>query len=981
MATDSMAADEILDHTCEDIASIDQLMQDDAFVGRHIGPSDPDIQQMLDVVGADSLDGLIKSTIPADLMAKRPFELPVAESEVATLERLREFAAGVVPTKSFIGQGYFGTHVPNVILRNVLENPGWYTAYTPYQAEIAQGRLETLLMFQQMVMDLTGMDFANASLLDEATAAAEAMTLCRRANKKSKSQKFFVADDVHPQTLDVIRTRGEFQDFEVIVGPLEDVQNHEVFGALLQYPGSTGEIRDIEPVIQQIHQSGGLAAVATDLLALTLLKPPGEMGADVVLGSAQRFGVPMGFGGPHAAFFATRDKYKRSAPGRIIGVSKDRRGNTALRMAMQTREQHIRRDKATSNICTAQALLANMAALYAVYHGPEGLTTIATRVHTMTHLLRSALVKDGFNLVHDSFFDTLLVQFEDRKTRDSVIGFGQDIAVNLRIVGEHQIGISFDETTTLEDVFLVVDVLNRNDAVDEDGEIEVAGGDDDGGIPEGLERTTEFLQHDAFHLYRSETEMLRFLKRLENKDFSLTHGMIPLGSCTMKLNATVEMIPVSWPEFSNVHPFAPANQTDGYVAMIDELKSWLISITGYDDMSMQPNSGAQGEYAGLLAIVRYHQSIGQGHRKICLIPSSAHGTNPASATMMGLDVVVVKTDDDGNIDLDDLREKAAAHADNLSSLMITYPSTHGVFEETVREACDIVHEAGGQVYMDGANMNALVGLVAPGELGSDVSHLNLHKTFCIPHGGGGPGMGPIGVKEHLAPFLSGHVVSKDGAVASGDAAYAVSAAHYGSASILPISWAYINLMGGAGLKKATEVAILNANYIAARLKGHFEVLYKGRDGRVAHECIIDIRPIKGSSGISEVDIAKRLMDYGFHAPTMSWPVPGTIMIEPTESESKQELDRFCDALLSIRQEIRDVEEGRISAEDSLPRNAPHTVADLLDADWNRAYSRQQAIHPAAGSVRSKFWPSVNRVDDVYGDRNFVCACPPLSDYQ
>ena len=790
-----------------------------------------------------------------------------------------------------------------------------------------------------------------------------------------------MADDVHPQTLDVIRTRGEFQGFEIIVGALEEAGNHEFFGALLQYPGTTGQVRDIEPVIEQVHQSGGLAAVATDLLALTLLKPPGEMGADVVLGSAQRFGVPMGFGGPHAAFFATRDQYKRSAPGRIIGVSKDRRGNVALRMAMQTREQHIRRDKATSNICTAQALLANMAALYAVYHGPEGLTTIATRVHTMAHLLRSALVKDGFDVVHDSFFDTLLVQFENKSDRDDVIAFGQDIAVNLRIVGENQIGVSLDETTTLEDIFLVVDVLNRNDAVDEDGEIDIAAGDDDCGIPEGLERTTEFLQHDTFHLYHSETEMLRFLKRLENKDFSLTHGMIPLGSCTMKLNATVEMIPVSWPEFSDVHPFAPANQTDGYVAMIDELKSWLISITGYDDMSMQPNSGAQGEYAGLLAIVRYHQSIGQGHRKICLIPSSAHGTNPASATMMGLDVVVVKTDDDGNIDLDDLRAKASTHADNLSSLMITYPSTHGVFEETVREACDIVHEAGGQVYMDGANMNAMVGLVAPGDLGSDVSHLNLHKTFCIPHGGGGPGMGPIGVKAHLAPFLSGHVVGKDGAVASGDSAYAVSAANYGSASILPISWAYINLMGGKGLKKATEIAILNANYIAARLKGHFEVLYKGRDGRVAHECIIDIRQIKESSGISEVDIAKRLMDYGFHAPTMSWPVPGTIMIEPTESESKQELDRFCEALLSIRQEIRDVEEGRISLEGSLPRNAPHTIADLVDADWQRAYSRQQAIHPSPESVRSKFWPAVNRVDDVYGDRNFVCSCPPLSDYQ
>lgn len=974
-----MATDEILERACEDITSIDQLMQNDAFIARHIGPSDDDIAKMLDVVDAESLDDLMASTIPADLMAKQPFDLPVAESEVATLERLREFAAGNLPTKSFIGQGYYGTHVPNVIARNVLENPGWYTAYTPYQAEIAQGRLETLLIFQQMVMDLTGMDFSNASLLDEATAAAEAMTLCRRANKKSKSQTFFVADDVHPQTLDVIRTRGEFQGFEIVVGPLEEVGRRDVFGALLQYPGTTGEVRDIEPVIQQVHQSGGLVAVATDLLALTLLKPPGEMGADVVLGSAQRFGVPVGFGGPHAAFFATRDQYKRSAPGRIIGVSKDVRGNTALRMAMQTREQHIRRDKATSNICTAQALLANMAALYAVYHGPEGLKAIATRVHTMAHLLRSALLKADFDVVHKTFFDTLLVRFENQADRDRVIAFGHDVAVNLRIVGDDEIGVSLDETTTLEDVFLIVDVFDRNDAVDKDGEIDLSVSDDDlGGLPEGLERETEFLLHESFHRYRSETDMLRYLKRLENKDFSLTHGMIPLGSCTMKLNATVEMIPVSWPEFSEVHPFAPSRQTDGYVALIDELKSWLINITGYDAMSMQPNSGAQGEYAGLLAIVRYHQSIGQGHRKICLIPSSAHGTNPASATMMGLEVVVVKTDDDGNIDLVDLREKASAHADNLSSLMITYPSTHGVFEETVREACEIVHQNGGQVYMDGANMNALVGLVAPGELGSDVSHLNLHKTFCIPHGGGGPGMGPIGVKAHLAPFLPGHVGEAREPL---DPAYAVSAANYGSASILPISWAYINLMGGEGLKKATQVAILNANYIAGRLKGHYEVLYKGRHGRVAHECIIDIRPIKESSGISERDIAKRLMDYGFHAPTMSWPVPGTIMIEPTESESRQELDRFCNALLSIRQEIRDVEEGRMSAEQSLPRNAPHTIADLVDADWQRAYSRQQAIFPSAETARAKFWPSVNRVDDVYGDRNFVCSCPPLSDYQ
>lgn len=983
-----MATDEILQTACEETASLNQLMQNDAFVARHIGPSDDDITEMLSAVGSTSLDELIESTIPADLMAKQGFELPMAETEVATLQRLREFASGNVVGKSFIGQGYYGTHVPNVIARNVLENPGWYTAYTPYQAEIAQGRLETLLIFQQMVMDLTGMDFANASLLDEATAAAEAMTLCRRANKKSKSQQFFVADDVHPQTLDVIRTRGQFQGFEIIVGAPEEVSRHDVFGALLQYPGTTGQIRDLQPLIQIVHQNDALVAVATDLLALTLLKPPGEMGADVVLGSAQRFGVPMGFGGPHAAFFATRDQYKRSAPGRIIGVSKDRRGNTALRMAMQTREQHIRRDKATSNICTAQALLANMAAMYAIFHGPEGLTTIATRVHTMTHLLRSVLKREGFDVVHESFFDTLLVQFDSAQARDQVISFGHDVAVNLRSVADDQISISFDETTTLDDVFLVLDVFQLNDSVDQDDEIDLESEiDDGGGIAENLQRETTFLQHPCFHRYRSETEMLRFLKRMENKDFSLTHGMIPLGSCTMKLNATVEMMPVSWPEFADVHPFAPANQSDGYVAMIDELKSWLISITGYDAMSMQPNSGAQGEYAGLLAIVRYHQSLNQGHRKICLIPSSAHGTNPASATMMGLDVVVVKTDDDGNIDLDDLQTKATTHADNLSSLMITYPSTHGVFEETVRKACDIVHQHGGQVYMDGANMNALVGLVAPGELGSDVSHLNLHKTFCIPHGGGGPGMGPIGVKAHLAPFLPGHIGS--GGHSAGEKigddvcenAFAVSAANYGSASILPISWAYINLMGGDGLKKATQVAILNANYIAVRLKGQFDVLYKGRHDRVAHECIIDIRPIKEASGISEVDVAKRLMDYGFHAPTMSWPVPGTIMIEPTESESKQELDRFCDALLSIRQEIRDVEQGRVDVQDSLPKNAPHTMADLVDADWNRAYSRQQAVFPSPSTAVAKFWPTVNRVDDVFGDRNFVCACPPMSDYE
>ncbi len=987
-------AHEAHEHGCDEVASISQLLQGDAFIRRHIGPGEDEIQGMLDTVGADSLGGLMESTIPEPLLFKGDFALPEPESEAATLDRLRAYADEITVANSFIGAGYYGTHVPAVIARNVLENPGWYTAYTPYQAEIAQGRLETLLAFQQMVMDLTGMEFANASLLDEATAAAEAMTLCRRSNKKSKSQAFFVADDVHPQSLDVIRTRGKHQGFEIIVGPLEQLAETDCFGALLQYPGSTGQVRDIKPAIKTAQSAGALVAVAADLLALTLLKPPGEMGADVVVGSAQRFGVPLGFGGPHAAFFATRDKFKRTAPGRIIGVSKDSIGKTALRMAMQTREQHIRRDKATSNICTAQALLANMAAMYAIYHGPEGLKTIAQRVHVLTEMARAGLVQEGFEIVHENVFDTLLVQASSPEQRDEIIARGHASAVNFRIVGRDQIGISFDETKTLEDLFVVLDVFLGSDdqAVEigeEDREIEFGSVDlDAASIPDALVRQSEFLTHGVFHAYRSETEMLRYLKRLENKDFSLTHGMIPLGSCTMKLNATTEMAPVSWPEFSKVHPFAPESQTTGYREMVDELGRWLVEITGYDAISMQPNSGAQGEYAGLLAIVRYHESLDQGHRKVCLIPSSAHGTNPASATMMGLDVVVVKTDESGNIDLADLQDKAEQHADALSSLMITYPSTHGVFEQTVREACQIVHDRGGQVYMDGANMNALVGLVTPGDLGSDVSHLNLHKTFCIPHGGGGPGMGPIGVKKHLAPFLPGHVLAQSATDAdpnNGESAqghHAVSAAALGSASILPISWAYINMMGGRGLRLATEVAILNANYVAARLKGAYDVLYTGQNERVAHECIIDIRPIRESSGINEVDIAKRLMDYGFHAPTMSWPVPGTMMIEPTESESQAELDRFCDAMLQIREEIRAVENGQVPVEESLPRRAPHTLADLVDAGWERPYERQEAVLPnQANSGAGKFWPAVNRIDDVYGDRNFVCSCPPMSEYE
>ena len=943
------------------------------FSRRHIGPSTADVDAMLSVVDAKSLDDLIATTVPESILLKDGLNLPAAVSEYQAINRLRELANANQVKRSMIGMGYYGTHVPNVILRNVLENPGWYTAYTPYQAEIAQGRLESLLTFQQMVMDLTGMEIANASLLDEATAAAEAMALCKRASRH-KSDQFFVADDVHPHTLDVVKTRADYFGFELIVAPAETVGQHDVFGALLQYPGTTGQVRDLTPMIDQVHAAKGLVAVASDLLALTVLKPPGEMGADIVLGSAQRFGVPMGFGGPHAAFFATRDAFKRSMPGRVIGVSKDRNGKTALRMAMQTREQHIRRDKATSNICTAQALLANMAVFYAVYHGPDGIRTIAERTSGLARWAADQLVGAGFKLVHDDFFDTVTVETEEAQS--IVDRAAVEFNLNLRLVGPTQAGFSFDETTTTDDARALLSAFGVADAETLTPKLTAFGTDN----LESLKRESEFFQHPIFNRYHSETEMLRYLKRLENRDFSLTHGMIPLGSCTMKLNATAEMIPVTFDGFANIHPFAPANQWPGYQQMVDQLRDWLIEITGYDAMSMQPNSGAQGEYAGLLAIRRYHESLGQGDRDVCLIPSSAHGTNPASASMMGLKVVVVKTDTDGNIDLDDLRAKAEQHSDRLSSLMITYPSTHGVFEETVTEACDVVHQHGGQVYMDGANMNALVGIAAPGKIGSDVSHLNLHKTFCIPPGGGGPGMGPIGVKSHLAPFLPNHVVQPiDGL--SDENNGAVSAAQYGSAAILPISWAYIAMMGNAGMRQATQVAILGANYIAARLEEHFPVLYKGNNGRVAHECIIDIRPIKEATGITEVDIAKRLMDYGFHAPTMSWPVGGTMMIEPTESESLEELDRFCDAMIGIREEIRAVERGEITTEECVVHQAPHTMDDLVQADWNRAYSREQAVFPTPATRAAKFWPAVNRVDDVYGDRNFVCSCPPMSDYE
>ena len=940
-----------------------KLFQNDDFIRRHIGPSSVDIQSMLHSVGVNSLDELIETTIPKDILSETDGCLPAATSEHDALTKLQQYAKGNVVYKSFIGMGYYGTHVPAVVARNVLENPGWYTAYTPYQAEISQGRLEALLNFQHMVMDMTGMEVANASLLDEATAAAEAMALARRVNKTSANQ-YFVASNVHPQTIEVVKTRARYFGFEIIEGDISELPDSNVFGALVQYPGTFGNVSDIEPFIEKAHQQDAIVCVACDLLSLALLKPPGELGADIAIGNSQRFGVPVGMGGPHAAFFATRDAYKRSIPGRVIGVSKDVRGNTALRMAMQTREQHIRRDKATSNICTAQALLANMAGFYAVYHGPDGIKTIATRVHRLTQLLAEGLSKASLKVLNDSFFDTLTVEVSDAK---QVVQRATKQQVNLRHIDDKRIGISVDETTTVADIELLLDILGGEKADT------VA---DDFSIPSSLIRTSSFLEHPVFQSYHSETEMLRYLKRLENKDYSLAHGMIPLGSCTMKLNATTEMIPVTWPEFGNIHPFAPQDQWSGYREMIEELERWLIEISGYDAISMQPNSGAQGEYAGLLAIRRYHESMGQGHRNICLIPSSAHGTNPASASMMGLKVVVIKTDDNGNIDMEDLRSKTEQHADNLSSLMITYPSTHGVFEETISEACKLIQDAGGKVYMDGANMNALVGVTSPGAIGSDVSHMNLHKTFCIPHGGGGPGMGPIGVKKELAPFLPGHCSLNDS-----ENTYAVSAAPYGSAAILAISWAYIQMMGRDGLKMATQVAILNANYVAKKLEGHYEVLYRGRNDRVAHECIVDIRPIKEASGISEEDIAKRIMDYGFHAPTMSWPVSGTIMIEPTESESKQELDRFCDALISIRNEIREIETGKVTAEASVLRHAPHTISDLAESDWNREYDRRQAIAPAAGQLFDKFWPTVNRIDNVFGDRNFVCSCPPISDYQ
>jgi len=954
------------------LPSLSQLRDPEAFLRRHLGPDAAEQQAMLDSLGLGSRVELIEQTVPPGIRLNRALDLPPALDEQAALAKLRSYAEQNQVWTSLIGMGYHGTLTPTVILRNVLENPGWYTAYTPYQPEIAQGRLEALLNFQQLTIDLTGLELANASLLDEATAAAEAMALAKRV-AKSKSNLFFVDENCHPQTISVVQTRAEGFGFELIIDAVDNLNQHQVFGALLQYPDTHGEIRDLRPVIDQLHAQQALACVATDLLSLLLLTPPGELGADVVFGSSQRFGVPMGYGGPHAAFFASREEYKRAIPGRIIGVSKDARGNVALRMALQTREQHIRREKANSNICTAQVLLANIASCYAVYHGPQGLKRIAQRVHRLTCILAAGLERHGIQRINAQFFDTLTLEVGGAQT--AIIDSARAAQINLRILGRGRVGLSLDETCDENTVAKLFDVLLGADHglnVEQlDAETLVSG------IPDHLQRKTPYLRHPVFNAHHSETEMLRYLKQLENKDLALNQSMIPLGSCTMKLNATSEMIPITWPQFANLHPFAPREQALGYTLMIEELERWLCAITGFDAICMQPNSGAQGEYAGLLAIRKYHESRQQGARDICLIPSSAHGTNPASAQMAGMRVVIVECDEAGNVDLDDLKTKAAAAGDKLSCLMATYPSTHGVYEEGISEICEVIHQHGGQVYMDGANLNAQVGLARPADIGADVSHMNLHKTFCIPHGGGGPGMGPIGIRAHLAPFVANHpVVPIDGPLPQNGA---VSAAPWGSASILPISWMYIAMMGPQ-LADASEVAILAANYLAQHLSGAFPVLYTGRNGRVAHECILDLRPLKAQTGISEEDVAKRLMDYGFHAPTMSFPVPGTLMVEPTESESKAELDRFIGAMLSIRAEITEVQNGNWPAEDNPLKRAPHTLADVTGV-WERPYSIEQGITPDAHTKAHKYWPAVNRVDNVYGDRNLFCACVPVDDYR
>ncbi len=953
------------------------LEQKQDFIQRHIGSDAKQTHDMLAELGFDTIEELIEQTVPESIRLPQPFNVCDSRTETESLTELKELASQNQIFKSYIGLGYHPTIVPGVIQRNVLENPGWYTAYTPYQPEIAQGRLESLLNFQQLSIDLSGLDLASASLLDEGTAAAEAMALAKRVAKAKKANIFFIADDVHPQTIDVVKTRADMFGFEVVVGAAQDAVNHDIFGALLQYPGTTGAITDLTDLTAQIQAKKAIVAVAADIMSLIMLKAPGDMGVDVVLGSTQRFGVPMGYGGPHAAFFVTRDKYKRSLPGRIIGVSKDRSGNMALRMAMQTREQHIRREKANSNICTAQVLLANMAAFYAVYHGPQGLKVIANRIHRFTDILAAGLASKGVELVNDTWFDTITIK---PAAIEDVVARATEKRINFRTDVAGVLGISLNETTTRADIVELFDViLGEGHGLDIealDADILANGSTS---IPTAAQRHDDFLKHDVFNAYHSETEMLRYIKKLENKDLALNHSMISLGSCTMKLNATAEMIPITWPEFSDLHPFCPKEQAQGYVKLVDQFSEWLVEITGYDAISFQPNSGAQGEYAGLVAIKKYYEAKGEAHRNICLIPSSAHGTNPASAQMASMKVVVVECDSDGNIDLSDLRAKAEEMADNLACLMVTYPSTHGVYEETIVEVCEIVHEFGGQVYMDGANMNAQVGITSPGFIGSDVSHLNLHKTFAIPHGGGGPGVGPIGVKSHLAPFLPDHPLITVNDETKGNGS--VSSAPFGSAGVLPISWSYIALLGNEGLRRSTEMAILHANYLTKKLSEHYPVLYTGRNGRVAHECIVDIRPLKDSSGVTEMDIAKRLMDFGFHAPTMSFPVAGTLMIEPTESESKAEIDRFIEAMITIRKEIERVESGEWTVEDNPLHFAPHTQADVLQGEWDRAYDRMYAAFPVPAVAANKFWPTVTRIDDVYGDRNLICSCPAVDSYR
>ena len=947
----------------------------DTFVRRHIGPSEADIEAMLTALGYSSLDEFIDATIPGSIRTKSPLGIGNPRTEHDVLAEIRGIAVQNKVFRSYIGLGYHDTLVPPVIQRNILENPGWYTAYTPYQSEIAQGRLEALLTYQTVVIDLTGLPIANASMLDEGTAAAEAVNLAYAVKGKDGKETVFIDKSCHPQTIDIVKTRSWASGYKVVVGDAKSKKfGKSVFAVIVQYPTTDGAVVDWREVADKAHEADALLVAASDLLALTLLAPPGEWGADVVVGNSQRFGVPLGFGGPHAGFMSTRDEYKRLIPGRLIGVSRDAQGKSAMRMALGTREQHIRREKATSNICTAQVLLAVISGMYAVWHGPEGLTRIARRVHRMASLLAAGAAKLGHTVAHADFFDTVRVDLNG-STAGKVLGAARKMGINLRKAGSSSVVIALDETVSDADVTDVLVALNGGNPLS--FTVASLASEIDPRYDERFARTSAFLAHPVFHRFQAEHEMLRYMRKLESRDLSLVHSMISLGSCTMKLNATAEMMPITWPEFGKIHPFAPEAQTEGYRALFRSLEADLCDITGFAAVSLQPNAGSQGEYAGLLVIRKYHESRGDGHRNVCLIPQSAHGTNPASAAMAGMKIVVVKTGANGDIDIADLRARAEEHSANLAALMVTYPSTHGVFEEGITEICRIIHEHGGQVYMDGANMNAMVGLAKPGEIGADVCHLNLHKTFCIPHGGGGPGMGPIGVAAHLASFLPGHpVVAQQGRSALG----AVAAAPWGSASILPISWVYIHLMGGSGLTEATKVAILNANYIAFRLEEHFPVLYRGRNGRVAHECIVDPRALKGTSGVEVEDIAKRLIDYGFHAPTVSFPVAGTLMIEPTESESKEELDRFCDALIAIRDEIRQIEAGMLNRDDNPLKNAPHTADVVVSDSWNHAYSREQAAFPAPWTRDRKFWPAVSRVDNAFGDRNLVCACPPVEEW-